>query len=438
MTNPNIVIIGTGMAGLGAAHHFHGAGIATRSFDKNSHAGGHTYSHVDAETGFTFDEGPHVSFSKDADFRDLLASNVNDRFEHMKVDVNNYYHGAWVKHPAQANLHNIPQDLKVRCILDFIEASKAEMVEKPKNYLEWLISAFGKTFATHFPAVYGKKYHTTEAENMSTVWMGPRLYRPSLEEVIRGAIFEETEDVHYIPNFRYPSEGGFVSYLTPFMKKTEMHLHHQVTSIDPVARTVTFENGRTETYDHIVSSIPLPDLIPMVAGAPDDVRAAAAKLACTSCITVNIGLPRNDFTDAAWTYIYDEDISFTRLSYPHKMSPGNCPPGAGAIQAECYFSAKYRPFTGSADDLIEPVISDLKKIGLLRENEEILHADARFIPYANVIFDLDREEALPVVQAWLDSVGIFSAGRYGEWGYQWTDEAFKSGERAARQILERL
>ncbi|MDJ0637209.1 MAG: FAD-dependent oxidoreductase [Paracoccaceae bacterium] len=438
MTSPNIVVIGTGMAGLGAAHHFHEAGIAVRAFDKNAHAGGHTYSHVYSDTGFIFDEGPHVSFSKDTRIQDLLAGNVGGRFEHMKVDVNNYYYGAWVKHPAQANLHNIPQDLKVRCILDFIEASKTEMVEKPRNYMEWLVSAFGETFATHFPAVYGKKYHTTEAENMSTVWMGPRLYRPSLEEVIRGAIFEETKDVHYIPNFRYPSEGGFVSYLTPFIEKTDIHLNHKVVEIDPASKTVTFENGARETYDHLVSSMPLPELIPVIKGVPDDVRAAADKLACTSCVTVNVGLPRNDFTQAAWTYIYDEDISFTRLSYPHKMSPGNCPPGAGAIQAECYYSRKYHPLTVSADDLIEPVISDLKKIGLLRDDDEILHADARFIPYANVIFDLDREEVLPKVHTWLDAAGIFYAGRYGEWGYQWTDESFKSGERAARQILERL
>jgi len=438
MSTPNIVIIGTGMAGLGAAHHFHGAGLATRTFDKNPFAGGHTYSHVHEDTGFIFDEGPHVSFSKDPRIQDLLADNVDGAFERMKVSVDNYYHGAWVKHPAQVNLHNLDPELKTRCILDFIEASKAEVVEKPANYLEWLISAFGETFATHFPAVYGKKYHTCPAELMSTVWMGPRLYRPTMEEVIRGAIFAETPDVHYIPNFRYPTEGGFVSYLKPFMEKTEIRLDHEVTAIDPVAKTVTFANGAVESYDHIVSSIPLPDLVPMVAGAPDAVRRAAGKLACTQCVTVNIGLARNEFTPAAWTYIYDEDIVFTRLSFPHNMSPRTCPPGAGAIQAECYYSEKYRPLDVAPDDLIEPVMRDLRRIGLLREDDEILHADARFIPHANIIFDLDREEALPVVHGWLDEVGITYAGRYGEWGYQWTDEAFKSGERGARQVVERM
>jgi len=437
MSNENILILGSGMSGLGAAHHFHGQGIATRMYDKNRFPGGHTatFSH---DSGFIFDDGPHISFSKDPKFQELFAENVDGKFEKLNAYVNNYYHGAWVKHPAQANLHNLPEELKTKCLLDFIEASKQEMVEKPANYLEWLISAFGETFGTHFPAIYGKKYHTVDADQMSTVWMGPRLYRPTMEEVIRGAIFAETPDVHYISNFRYPTEGGFMSYLKPFLEKSELHLDHKVVAIDPEAQTVSFANGGCEAYDHLVSSIPLPDLIPMVKGAPKEVLAAAAKLACTTCITVNLGLARNDFTQATWTYIYDEDIVFTRLSFPHKMSHKTCPPGCGSIQAECYYSDKYRPVDVAPEELIQPVIDDLVKIGLIQKDEEILHKNARLIPHANIIFDLDREEALPIVHAWLDKVGITYVGRFGEWGYQWTDEAFKSGERGARQIVSKL
>lgn len=437
MSDKNILILGSGMAGLGAAHHFHGAGINTRMYDKNPFPGGHTATFVH-DSGFIFDDGPHISFSKDKRFQDLIADNVGGAFEKLNAYVNNYYHGAWVKHPAQANLHNLPDELKTKCILDFIEASKKEVVEKPANYLEWLISVFGETFATHFPAVYGKKYHTVDADQMSTVWMGPRLYRPSMEEVIRGAVFSETPDVHYISDFRYPTEGGFVSYLKPFMEKSDLKLGHEVVAIDPQAKTVSFANGVTESYDHLVSSIPLPDLIPMVKGAPDHVRAAAAQLACTTCITVNFGVARDDFSPATWTYIYDEDIVFTRLSFPHKMSHKTCPPGCGSVQAECYYSHKYRPVDITPEDLIQPVFDDLVKIGLFREDEEILHTDARLIPHANIIFDLDRETALPIVHDWLNSVDITFVGRFGEWGYQWTDEAFKSGERGAREIVGKL
>jgi protoporphyrinogen oxidase len=436
MNNQKIVILGSGMAGLGAAHHLHANGVRATMYDKNDYPGGHTATFVH-DSGYIFDDGPHISFSKDPRFQELIAANVGGAYETLDAYVNNYYHGAWVKHPAQANLHNLPSELRARCILDFIEASKKDLVEKPANYLEWLISAFGETFATHFPAVYGRKYHTVAAEKMSTVWMGPRLYRPTMEEVINGALFEQTPDVHYISNFRYPTEGGFISYLKPFMEKADLLLEHEVVAIDPEAKTVRFANGETAAYDELVSSIPLPDLIPMVRGAPDKVREAAAALCATTCVTVNVGLARDDFTPATWTYIYDEDTVFTRLSFPHKMSTRTCPPGCGSIQAECYYSSKYRPLDVAPDALIQPVIDDLVKIGLIREDEEIRHTDARLIPHANIIFDLDREWALPIVHDWLKSKGITYVGRFGEWGYQWTDEAFKSGERGARQVLEK-
>jgi len=111
------------------------------------------------------------------------------------------------------------------------------------------------------------------------------------------------------------------------------------------------------------------------------------------------------------------------------------PPGAGSIQCECYYSGKYRPLERSAAEHINPTIADLKRCGLLREDDRILLADARDIPYANIIFDLDRKDALEAVHGYLDEIGVQYCGRYGEWGYHWTDESFQSGERAAQRAL---
>ena len=58
--------------------------------------------------------------------------------------------------------------------------------------------------------------------------------------------------------------------------------------------------------------------------------------------------------------------------------------------------------------------------------------------YANVIFDLDRTAALKTVHGYLDDIGIAYCGRYGDWGYMWTDESFKSGECAAERALSTL
>jgi protoporphyrinogen oxidase len=119
------------------------------------------------------------------------------------------------------------------------------------------------------------------------------------------------------------------------------------------------------------------------------------------------------------------------------LSAKNVPPGAGSIQAEVYFSSKYKPLTLPPEDLIEPVIRDLRKCGLLRESDRILFRNAMVVRHANVIFDLERAEALKTVHGYLDDLGIAYCGRYGDWGYMWTDESFKSGELAAERALER-
>ncbi|MGH2607707.1 MAG: protoporphyrinogen/coproporphyrinogen oxidase, partial [Tepidiformaceae bacterium] len=308
----DIAILGAGMAGFGAAHHLQGAGARSTIYEMRDHYGGHTASYR-FDRGFVFDEGGHVSFTKDERLQRLLSENVNHDYQTLTTRVNNYWRGYWIKHPAQCNLYGLPADLVVRVLQDFIATRQAEPRELC-TYQDWLFATYGRTFAETFPMEYGLRYHTTTADNMTTDWIGPRLYQPSLEEVLRGALGPASPDVHYISHFRYPSHGGFASYLRPFAERADLRLKHQVVAIDARTRELRFSNGARSRYDQLISSVPLPELIPMIAGTPQDVLAAAGRLACTTAVIVTLGVNRPDFIDAHWTYFYDRDIFFTRIS----------------------------------------------------------------------------------------------------------------------------
>ncbi|MGO9450721.1 MAG: protoporphyrinogen/coproporphyrinogen oxidase [Candidatus Binataceae bacterium] len=430
---PNIVVLGSGMAGFGAAYRLHAEGVIPVMYDKNVYRGGHTAS-FRSENGFMFDVGPHISFTKDPRIQELFAESVDQQYETVQINLNNYWRGYWPLHPVQLHLHGLPDDTVVKVISDFVE--ERQRSERPiSNYADWLLSSFGQSFAELFPMTYTRKYHTTTADNMSTDWLGPRIYRPSLEEVLRGAISASAPHTHYITHFRYPSVGGFVNYLRKFIPMGNLKLEHELVSIDPREKLLRFSNGHATKYDGFVSSVPLPDLIRMIQGAPAHVVEASRRLACTTCVLVNLGIDREDLSMAHMTYFYDEDICFTRLGFPHMLTSRNAPSGTGSIQAEVYFSEKYKPFTGSPDAWIEPVIRDLRKCGILRDSDHILFREARLLRYANVIFDLDRVAALKTVHGYLDELGIGYCGRYGDWGYMWTDESFKSGELAVERVL---
>lgn len=435
MARHPILILGTGMAALGAASRLADEGRVVVLYDANPYPGGHTAT-FDAGQGFLFDDGPHVSFTKDDRIRDLLAANVGGAFREIRARINNYWHGSWIPHPVQMHLYGLPTNLVIDILKDFV-AVHSDRQPEGDDYESWLRAAYGHTFAETFPMVYGLKYHTTTMDQLTTEWLGPRMYRPSLEEVLRGALAPTDADVHYVTSFRYPTRGGFQAYLRPLLERFDIRLGRRVIAIDPKARTIGFGDGTNAAYEGLISSIPLPDLVPMISGAPPAVLAAAERLSFSSAVMVNLGVDRQDVSEAHISYVYDNDVIFPRLNFPHLLSPNNVPPGTASIQVELYFSERYRPMTDAPETLIDKVISDLQRIGILREDDRLLVKEARLVRYANIIYDRERAAALATVHDYLADVGIARCGRYGDWNHAWTDESFISGELAAERVLTR-
>lgn len=439
MTDPEapMVVVGSGFAGFGAGYCLEAAGLPYVVYDRNAYIGGHTASH-ELPGGFVFDQGPHVSFTKDERVQQILAEAVGGRYEAVPIALENYWQGTILTHPLQVNLHGLPTELIVRILLDLVAVSAAPTDEAPPaDYETWLRRSFGDTFAETFPMTYGHKYHTTPMANLTTDWLGPRMYRPSLEEALRGALATApVRDLHYVTHFRYPTEGGYEAYLTSWVERSDVRLKHEIVGIDPRARTLRFANEDIAEYGQLISSIPLPDLVPLIDEAPQAVLDAASRLAFSSVVLVNLGIDRPGIGgETHIRYVYDADIPFSRISFPHRLSPRVVPDGASSVQVEWYFSEKYKPLAASAESLIEPTVAHLRSMGVLGASDRILVSEAAFTRYANVIYDHERAAALATIEEFLDQVGIHRCGRYGEWNHLWTDESFLSGERAAKAAV---
>ena len=100
----NIVILGSGMGGLGAAYRLHADGITPVMYDKDPYYGGHTAT-FQYDSGFLFDVGPHISFTNDPRIQDLFADSVDQQYETVQINLNNYWRGFWPQHPVQLHLH---------------------------------------------------------------------------------------------------------------------------------------------------------------------------------------------------------------------------------------------------------------------------------------------------------------------------------------------
>lgn len=430
----DIVIIGAGMAGYGAATKLYDEGLDFSLYEKNSYYGGHCAS-FKFEGGWIFDDGPHISFTKNENIKKLFAENVNGQYIKLKARVNNYWQGSWVKHPAQVNLHGLPPELNTEILHEMMAISQNGEANI-SNYKDWLHASYGETFAENFPMKYTRKYHTTDASNLTTDWLGARLYRPKLKEVIYGMLSPDTEDVHYVSDFRYPTNGGYVSFMRGLEKLGSINYHHHATGISLRDKELIFNGNKSKKYDYVISSMPLKVLVSLIERVPEDVKVAADLLACTQCVLVNLGINRENINPQDWTYFYDEDFNIVRLSSPSNFSKNNVPEGCSSIQAEIYFSAKYKPLKKEPHQYIDIVIDELIRSSVLKESDKIVYQSAWLIPFAQIIYDHDRADSVRLIQDFLQENNILSCGRYGEWSYAWSDESFLGGISAASQIIE--
>lgn len=304
---------------------------------------------------------------------------------------------------------------------------------RPGHYKDWLVSQYGRALSARYAERYTEKYWTVPAEVMGIDWIGPRIHRPALDEVLRGAMTDDTPSVYYAPQMRYPERGGYRAFIEPLITKADIRLDHSLCRIDAQSRHLHFTNGHVTRYNHLISTLPLPVLAGMVDGIPDAIQADAQSLVATTVDLICIGVARPNVFKDLWFYIYDDDVMAARASCPGMQSADNCPPGCSSIQFEIYGSSR-RPMMQSAEALQRDCAQALEKWGFAT-NADIAVSHHHHVPYANVLFEQGMEQRRDRVRTWLGSMGIACAGRFGEWDYLWSHQAFQSGADTARRVL---
>lgn len=417
--NNNTIILGAGISGLGAAYSLRQKGETPLVLEKNETYGG--LCGCFTIDGFTFDRFVHLSFAKDERVLNIFNTSAKRIITHIPNPYN-IYNRKWIKHPAQNNLYPLSAEEKSLIINDFLSRPDNVEADKIDNYEQWLRIQFGNYFAEHFPMKYTKKYWMCEAKELETRWVGQRIYQPSVEEVIKGSQTADTPVTYYAKEMRYPASGGYRQFFSLLAEGTDIRYGKEVTNIDTTKKTVKTSDNTTYHFTRLISTLPLnlyPSLMP---GMPEDIKEAARKLKATSGYHVSIALKTKDIPPYLWWYIYDEDILAARVYSPSLKSPNNAPEGCSSLQMEVYCAEN--AFT--EQELKERTVGKLIEIGIIKE-EDILFTHIGFEAYANVIFDKNIYVCREKVRKYLISQGIEPIGRFGEWGYLWSDQSLLSG-----------
>lgn len=462
------VIIGGGPTGLSAAYHLD---QDTVLLDKNPTLGGWCRSVEDR--GFTFDYAGHIMFSNDPYVLKLYDKLLgeNQHWQHREAWV--YSKNVYTRYPFQGALHGLPPAAIKDCIVGAIEArygaprgdttdaknilakpvqdccadggvevpeescttASCQKPIEPANFEEFIYKVWGAGIAKHFAIPYNKKLWTVPLSDMDTSWLGGRVPLPDLGEIIEGALEPVGKPMGPNARFGYPLRGGFQALVQGFLPFIEGKVENDanVIQVVPSEHTVALADGRRFQYDHLISTMPLPELVRVIGDeAPEEVRLAAKGLKHISIRCVNLGIKRANITEKHWIY-YPEDSIFHRIFVQGNASPHCNPPGGFGLTCEISYSP-WKPLPIDGDALIKRCIDDCIKVGIIDGDDEVIVSNQVDMPYAYVVYDHARARNVSTVRAWLAQHDILLAGRYSEWEYYNSDHAFIAGKKAAEAV----
>ncbi len=431
-----VVIIGAGLTGLSTAYHLEQYNFFDyHLFEKETEVGGLCRSIE--QDGFTFDFTGHLLHTSDPYFRSFIDTivgldqlNVIDRKSYI------YSHDTYTHYPFQINLHGLPQDVIVECIEGFI--TRKCSATSSTSFYEWVLEQFGAGFARHFFAPYQQKIFDFDIHKLSASWTQRFVPPTSLRAIIQGALTPiQHTNVGYNANFLYPKEGGIISWVQALANRLHnpIHTHCTVHKIDLKKKVVYFNNGQSEPFEYLISTMPLDILLSLLEEpASSSLAQARHHLRCNSVINFNLGINQNNLSEKHWIYFPEEQYPFYRLGFPHNFSSSMTPPDCSSLYGE--FSALNRSPAWIEQQLNASLCATKE---LLRIHDDaIIMKKIIHIEHAFVIYDFWRDKNIATLHQQLHEQKVYSIGRYGHWKYSSMQEAILDGKEMAETVTKHL
>lgn len=431
----DVVIIGGGLAGIAAARTL---GTRAHLVEAADRLGGLT--RTDVVDGFWFDWTGHWLHLRTEHWKREVERLLPGGLLTVERRARIFSHGAWTLFPFQNNLHGLPPQVVAECVKGFVAATLGPegaplRDATPRTFHDFVMRYLGEGINRHFMEPYNQKLYTVDPAELSAEWGGRFVPRPTLAQVIDGAVGVVGEGVGYNATFVYPRQGGIESLPRALSADLacEVSLGVRVERIDTRRRRVHLSDGRVEAFEAVINTMPLKALASVLDPCPPEIRLAAQALRAISVTSVELGVkgpPRRPFH---WAYFPEPQFPFYRAGSPSQVNPALAPEGFVSYAVE--FSHQGRP--PAEAEVIAQAVDGLAAADVLRP-EDVVLARARTIPVAYVIVDHACAEARDTVADYARTCGLELAGRYGQWEYSGMEDALVSGEAAARRVLAKL
>jgi protoporphyrinogen oxidase len=451
-SEPRVVMIGAGPAGLTAAYELCKSGVQAVVLDKDQKVGG--ISKTVEYKGYRFDIGGHRFFTKVKEVEDMWREVLFEAdFLHCKRLSRIYYNKRFFYYPLRAfdALFGLGIWNSTLILLSYFYAQV--FPEQPEETFEqWVSNRFGKRLFNVFFRTYTEKVWGIPCDQISAEWAGQRIKGLSLLAALKNAMLKQNvrKDAvitTLVDAFDYPRLGPGMMWTSVADivrdRGGEVQLGAEVKGIIWKPGRVTGVRIGTDSGEKIVtgtdfiSTMPIRELIQRLEpAAPASVLAAASKLNYRDFLTVALIVDRPDVFPDNWIYIHDPDVKMGRIQNFKNWSAEMVPD-----QSKTCLGLEYFCFEGDGlwtmpdAELIELGKQELEKLGMAKPGE-IEDGTVVRMPKAYPVYDATYNAALDTTKEFLAGlVNLQLVGRNGMHKYNNQDHSMLTAMLAVKNIL---
>nr|CAB3262227.1 uncharacterized protein LOC100178869 [Phallusia mammillata] len=466
----DVVIIGGGPTGLGAAHRLKQYGYENwLLLDAEKYPGGLAGSVKTAE-GFRFDHGYKTLVSHYDYFDRVIDSLYNEGSDRImkRRERNNfvYLRERLVKYPVQNNLCGLPPAEKQACLLDLIKARLERMDAPPRddvtNLDEHLVSEWGETLCNLFFRPYIFKAWAYPTGKLRYDWVDYKIAPSVIGDDVSRVFADEQKDPGWgvEATTMYPSKGGMIGLwrsLAKTLPKSNVRFKNEISQLDIENKKLVTKAGMEITYKQLVSTMPMTSLLDL-AGRSD----LCENMVNSSLFVVCLGLRGvSRHSDVTGCIYYPEsstlfhravifsshdpdsvpasDVTLSTI----KLANGEQPSDAGTEKPGPYWSLLVEVSGGplktvSEATIVDDVIREACSVGLLQESDEIVSIHLTEMTHGYPLPTIASTEKIDEALGWLKSKDVWSRGRFGGFKYEVgdLDHCFIQGVEAVDNLLK--
>ena len=440
------VIIGGGPAGLTAAHELVRNNILPIVLEKSDQLGG--IARTAKYNGNRLDIGGHRFFTKIPEVERFWRDVLGEEFLRVPRKSRIFYQGRFFEYPLVAfnAFINLGPIESLRIFLSCLRW-KAFPCPQEDTFEEYVINRFGKRLYLTFFKTYTEKVWGIPCNQIRADWAAQRIRGLSLKTAVLNALTGRGEAKTLIKEFDYPRLGPGMLWekCGAFVEQHGGQVLMQAETIrlelegQRVERVVYRKNGETRTVEasHVLTSMPLADLISRISPPPpEEVLAAARGLSYRDFLIVGLFVEQENLFPDNWLYVHTPGVRVGRI-----QNFGNW--SAAMVQNAGQSGLGMEYFCSRGDDLWEMPDAELiamatRELGMLGLADTTKVRDGVVIRQdkAYPVYDGEYRRHVDVIKDYLGTIeNLQSIGRNGLHRYNNQDHSMLTAFLAVRNIL---